>query len=79
MFSAEIDLCRAARQVSAVGVTMKQGARNSLAHLYQRKGFRSAGQGRGALGIAMRNDLRTRVAAQSKADQPRTSVVDSFS
>jgi ribosomal protein S18 acetylase RimI-like enzyme len=32
--------------------------RNPAAHLYQRKGFRVIGQGRGALGIAMRKDLR---------------------
>lgn len=32
--------------------------RNPATHLYQRKGFRSMGQGRGALGIAMRKDLR---------------------
>lgn len=32
--------------------------RNPAANLYQRKGFRSMGQGRGALGIAMRKDLR---------------------
>ncbi len=28
------------------------------AHLYQRKGFQVTGQGRGALGVAMRKDLR---------------------
>jgi ribosomal protein S18 acetylase RimI-like enzyme len=32
--------------------------RNPARHLYQRKGFRSMGQGRGALGIAMAKDLR---------------------
>jgi ribosomal protein S18 acetylase RimI-like enzyme len=32
--------------------------RNPAAHLYQRKGFRVMGQGRGRLGIAMRKDLR---------------------
>lgn len=32
--------------------------RNPAAHLYQRKGFRVMGQGRGTLGIAMRKDLR---------------------
>ncbi len=31
--------------------------RNPAAHLYQRKGFRVMGRGRGALGIAMRKDL----------------------
>lgn len=32
--------------------------RNPAADLYERKGFRVVGQGRGALGIAMRKDLR---------------------
>jgi GNAT superfamily N-acetyltransferase len=32
--------------------------RNPAARLYQQKGFRVTGQGRGALGIAMRKDLR---------------------
>lgn len=32
--------------------------RNPARHLYQRKGFQSMGQGRGALGIAMAKDLR---------------------
>jgi ribosomal protein S18 acetylase RimI-like enzyme len=32
--------------------------RNPAAHLYERKGFRVVGRGRGALGIAMRIDLR---------------------
>jgi ribosomal protein S18 acetylase RimI-like enzyme len=31
--------------------------RNLATHLYERKGFRAVGQGRGALGIAMRKDL----------------------
>ena len=31
--------------------------RNPAAHLYQRKGFRVVGRGRGTLGIAMRKDL----------------------
>ena len=33
--------------------------RNPAAHLYRRKGFRVVGQGRGALGIAMRKELPT--------------------
>lgn len=33
--------------------------RNPSRHLYQRKGFRMVGQGRGPLGLAMRKDLRT--------------------
>nr|WP_319458296.1 GNAT family N-acetyltransferase [Mycobacterium sp. RTGN3] len=32
--------------------------RNPAVHLYERKGFRVVGRGRGALGIAMRRDLR---------------------
>lgn len=32
--------------------------RNSARHLYQRKGFRPVGQGRGALGVAVVKDLR---------------------
>jgi GNAT superfamily N-acetyltransferase len=32
--------------------------RNPASHLYERKGFRVLGQGRGTLGIAMRKELR---------------------
>ena len=38
-------------------LTLNVHERNPAAHLYQRKGFRKVGRGRGALGIAMRRDL----------------------
>lgn len=38
-------------------LTLNVHQRNPAAHLYQRKGFRVMGRGRGALGIAMRKDL----------------------
>jgi predicted GNAT family N-acyltransferase len=34
--------------------------RNPAQNLYQRKGFRMVGQGRGPLGVAMHKDLRVR-------------------
>jgi GNAT superfamily N-acetyltransferase len=39
-------------------LTLNVHQRNPAAYLYQRKGFRVTGQGRGALGVAMRKDLR---------------------
>jgi GNAT superfamily N-acetyltransferase len=38
-------------------LTLNVHQRNPAAHLYQRKGFRVMGRGRGALGVAMRKDL----------------------
>ena len=38
-------------------LTLNVHQRNPAAHLYQRKGFRVMGRGRGALGVAMRRDL----------------------
>jgi GNAT superfamily N-acetyltransferase len=38
-------------------LTLNVHLRNPAARLYQRKGFRATGQGRGALGVAMRKDL----------------------
>jgi GNAT superfamily N-acetyltransferase len=42
-------------------LTLNVHQRNPAAHLYQRKGFRVIGQGRGAFGNAMRLDLSQRV------------------
>jgi GNAT superfamily N-acetyltransferase len=39
-------------------LTLNVHQRNPATRLYQRKGFHVIGQGRGALGIAMRRDLR---------------------
>lgn len=39
-------------------LTLNIHQRNPAARLYEHKGFRVTGQGRGALGIAMRKDLR---------------------
>lgn len=38
-------------------LTLNVHVRNPAARLYQRKGFRSVGQGRGAFGVAMRKDF----------------------
>jgi ribosomal protein S18 acetylase RimI-like enzyme len=46
-------------------LTLNVHQRNPAAHLYQCMGFRSMGQGCGALGIAMLKELHTRVDAQS--------------
>ncbi|HET6734027.1 GNAT family N-acetyltransferase [Mycobacterium sp.] len=42
-------------------LTLNVHQRSPAAHLYERKGFRLIGQGRGALGNAMRLDLSQRV------------------
>jgi len=41
-------------------LTLNVHQRNPAAHLYRRKGFRVAGQGRGALGVAMCKDWPAR-------------------
>jgi GNAT superfamily N-acetyltransferase len=46
--------CAATRDAMCTNVHV----RNPSQHLYQRKGFRMVGQGRGPLGLAMRKDLR---------------------
>jgi GNAT superfamily N-acetyltransferase len=48
-------LVRCRGEYEALSLNVHQ--RNPAADLYQRKGFRSMGQGRGALGITMRKDL----------------------
>jgi GNAT superfamily N-acetyltransferase len=47
---------RCARKVDAICANVH--ARNPAQHLYDRKGFRVIGQGRGPLGVAMHKDLR---------------------
>jgi GNAT superfamily N-acetyltransferase len=49
-------IARCTGRYDALALNVHQ--RNPAAHLYQRKGFRVSGQGRGTLGIAMRRDLR---------------------
>jgi GNAT superfamily N-acetyltransferase len=39
-------------------LTLNVHKRNPAARLYERKGFRELGQGRGTLGVAMRKELR---------------------
>jgi GNAT superfamily N-acetyltransferase len=38
-------------------ISLNVHVRNPAAHLYERKGFQAVGQGRGALGVAMRKGL----------------------